>query len=302
MKAVLLHKYGGPEELSYSDFADPVPGPGEVLVRVAAVSINPFDVMIRSGQVQSMISLEFPAILGIDVAGVVEKVGDGVNGFNAGEKVFAMTNRTYAELCVVKASDLAKVPDGMDLQEIAALPLVTTTGEQLISLGTGASSGQRVLVSGAAGNVGRSAVYAAKQRGAHVIAGVLKRHLGDPTNFGANEVLALDDESAMAKLKPVDAVADTVGHKTAESLLGVVKDGGVFASVLGQPANAATRPNVRKVEVYAKSDAKTIVTMALAVKSGKLIIPIVRKLALREAAQGQIELQKGVNGKILLLV
>ena len=122
---------------------------------------------------------------------------------------------TYAELCVIKAAVLAKVPDGLDLIQAAALPLVTVTGNQLLAA-TGIKAGQTVLVVGAAGNVGRSAVFAAKQRGAVVIAGVLKSQVGEAKTIGADQLVATDDDNAIANLPMLDVVADTVNGKTAE--------------------------------------------------------------------------------------
>jgi NADPH:quinone reductase-like Zn-dependent oxidoreductase len=174
VKAIVIHKYGGPEELKFEDYADPVPGPGEVLVRIVATSINPFDLMRRSGAVKDLAPIKFPGIVGVDLSGVVVTAGPGVQGFSAGDQVFGMADQTYAELCVAKASSLAKIPAGLDAVDAAALPLVMTTGNELVSVGTGIKAGQTVLVTGAVGNVGRSAVFTAKDRGAVVIAGVLK--------------------------------------------------------------------------------------------------------------------------------
>ena len=124
----------------------------------------------RAGLLKDSYPIHFPGIIGVDIAGMVVKIGLGVEGFSVGDQVFAMAAGSYAELCVVKAAILPKVPEGLDLIQAAALPLVTTTGNQLISA-TGIKAGQTVLVVGAAGNVGRSAVFTAKQRGATVIAG-----------------------------------------------------------------------------------------------------------------------------------
>ncbi|MEO6911428.1 MAG: NADP-dependent oxidoreductase, partial [Edaphobacter sp.] len=235
MKAVVLHEYGAPDRLRYEDVADPVAGEGQVLVRVAATSVNPIDYKLRSGALKDYRPLTLPAILGRDISGLVREVGAGVSGLAPGDKVMALGNAAYAELVVVKAEDLTRVPDGLDLVEAAALPLVTLTGEQLITRGTKIKSGQTVLIAGAVGGVGRSAVWAAKKAGATVIAGVRKRQIEEARGIGADEVIALDDTSAMEKLGLVDAVADTVGGKTAEMLMGKVKRGGVFASVLGAP-------------------------------------------------------------------
>jgi NADPH:quinone reductase-like Zn-dependent oxidoreductase len=211
-----------------------------------------------------------------------------------------MADNTYAELCVVKATVLAKVPKGLDLIQAAALPLVTTTGNQLFSA-TGIKAVQTVMVVGAAGSVGRSAVFTAKQRGATVIAGVLKRQMDEVKTVGADQVVATDDNAAIANLPPVDAVADTVGGRTAEKLIAKVKPGGVYASVVGAPRNAAEYPSVKVVPVFSKVDRKTLEFMAEAVRDGKLVIPISQKRPLSEAAEAQASAEKGGVGKILLV-
>ncbi len=301
MKAVVLHEYGGPDKLRYEDVPDPVAGDRQVLVRVAATSVNPIDFKLRSGAMKAYWPLELPTILGVDVSGIVREVGKGVSGFKPGDKVMAMATKTYAELTVVPAKDLALVPEKLDLVRAAALPLVTQTGEQLITQGTKIQSGQTVLVSGAVGNVGRSAVWTAKKAGAKVIAGVKKSQVKEAAALGADQVLALDDSAAMEKLGFVDAVADTVGGETAQKLLGKVKQGGVFASVLGPPANAAMHPTVTIAPVKTQPDAVTLRTMAEDVVAGRLVIPISEMMPLEDAGDAQASAEKGGIGKILLL-
>ncbi len=300
MKAIVVHEYGGPEVLKFEEYPDPVAGPGEVLVRVAAASVNPIDYKRRAGLTKDFYPLTFPGLIGVDMAGTVAKMGPGAEGFSVGDQVFAMADNTYAELCVVNSAVLAKIPKGLDLIEAAALPLVTVTGNQLLST-TGIKSGQTVLVVGAVGNVGRSAVFTAKERGATVIAGVLKRQMDDAKAVGADQIVATDDETAIANLPPLDAVADAVGGKTAEKLIAKVKPGGVFATVLGAPQNAAEYPSVKAVFVFSKFDRQTLEFMAKAVRDGKLVIPISRKLPLSEAAEAQALAEKGGAGKILLV-
>src|SRR5271170_7400582 len=300
MKAVVVHQYGGPEVLKFEDYPDPVAGPGQVLVRVAAASVNPIDYKRRAGLTKDFYPMHFPSLIGVDMAGTVVKIGPGAEGFSAGDQVFAMVDNTYAELCVVKADVLAKVPKGLDLIQAAALPLVTTTGNQLLSA-TGIKAGQTVLVAGAAGNVGRSAVFTAKQRGAVVIAGVLKSQMDEAKTISADQLVATDDDNAIENLPMLDVVADTVNGKTAENLIGKVKPGGVFASVLGAPQNAAKYPSVKVVPVFSKFDRKTLQFMAEAVRDGKLVIPISQKLPLSEAAEAQAAAERGDIGKILLV-
>lgn len=301
MKAVMLHEYGSSDKLKLEEIPDPVAGEGEVLVRVAAASVNPVDWKMRSGEAKGHFPVEFPGILGRDCSGTVRAVGAGVVGFEPGDQVFALTSKTYAELCVVKAADLAKVPPGLDLVRAAALPLVTLTGEQLIRLGTGIQAGQTVLITGALGGVGRAAVWAAQFVGAKVIVGVRKKHLAEAKLLKAQAVVALDDKEAMAGVGMVDAVADAVGGPTAEMLMAKVKPGGVFASVLGPPANAALNPTVRVVPVMAKPDPTRMVAMAEAVVRGEFDIPIDRMIALEYAGAGQDAAAGGGIGKVLLL-
>ncbi len=300
MKAIVVHHYGGPEVLKFEEYLDPVPGPGEVLVRVAATSVNPIDYKRRAGLLKNYYPISFPGLMGVDIAGTIVTVGPGVEGFSRGDQVFGMAADTYAELCVVKAAILAKVPKGLDLIQAGALPLVTTTGNQLASA-TGIKAGQTVMVIGAAGSVGRSAVFTAKERGATVIAGILKRQMDDAKTLGADQMVATDDDTAMANLPPLDAVADTVGGTTAVKLIAKVKPGGVFASVVGPPQNAATYPSVKVVAVISKFDRKTLQFMAEAVRDGKLTIPISQTLPLREAANAHATAEKGGSGKILLV-
>lgn len=300
MKAIVVHQYGGPEVLKFEEYPDPVAGPGEVLVRVAAASVNPIDCKRRAGLTQDFYPMHFPSLIGIDMSGTVVKLRPEVEGLSVGDQVFAMADNTYAELCVVKAAVLAKIPKGLDLIQAAALPLVTTTGNQLLSA-TGIKAGQTVVVVGAAGNVGRSAVFTAKERGAKVIAGVLKRQMDETKTVGADQLVATDDDTAIASLPPLDAVADTVGGRTAEKLIARVKPGGVFASVLGAPQNAAKYPSVKVVPVFSKFDRKTLEFMAEAVRDGKLVIPISQKLPLSEASEAQAATEKGGAGKILLV-
>jgi len=305
MKAVVLHEYGRPEKLKFEDWDDPIAGEGEVLVSVAAASINPIDWKMRSGEAKARFPLQFPAILGRDFSGVVRAIGKGVTNVTPGDKVFGVSWKTYAQLCVVKAAELAKVPEGLDLVRAAALPLVTITGEQLIRLGTkiapGQPQGQTVLISGALGGVGRSAVRTAKDAGAKVIAGVRRKQLDEAKELHADQVVALDDDDALALVGFLDAVADTVGGATAQKLLGKVKPGGIFASVLGPPANAALHPTVTVAPVMAKPDPAHMLKLAEDVVKGRLDIPIDRMIPLEDAGAGQQAAEHGGIGKVLLL-
>jgi NADPH:quinone reductase-like Zn-dependent oxidoreductase len=144
-------------------------------------------------------------------------------------------------------------------------------------------------------------VWTAKKAGAMVIAGVKKSQLKDAATLGADEVLALDDDAAIDKLGFIDAVADTVNGETAQKLLGKVKQGGIFASVLGPPANAKMHPTIKIEPIQTKPDAAMLRIMAEDVAAGRLVIPIDRMLPLADAAAAHAAAEKGVRGKILLL-
>jgi NADPH:quinone reductase-like Zn-dependent oxidoreductase len=300
MKAVVLHEYGPPSKLKYEDFPDPKPGPGEVLVAVRAASLNPIDWKMRSGAAKDHFPITFPAILGRDVAGVVRELGEGVKGFALGDRVFALAWGTYAELCVVKAEVLGKIPDGLEMTMAAAVPLVSCTGDQLIRNATAVQPGQTILLTGAVGSVGRCALFAAKEIGAKVIAGVRKSQIDEAKALGATEAIDLSDDAAIAKLGTVDGVADAVGGALGPKLLGKVKPGGNYGSVLGPPRDAALHPTINIKPMVAQPDPATYVHYGEAIRDGKLQIPIDRIMPLSDAAAAQAAAEKGGIGKIVL--
>jgi NADPH:quinone reductase-like Zn-dependent oxidoreductase len=301
MKAAVLHEYGAPSKLKYEDFPDPEPGPGEVRVRVLAASVNPVDWKMRSGEARERFPVQFPGVLGRDVAGIVESLGAGVQGFAAGDKVFALSRQTYAELCVVKANDLAHIPEGLDMVAAGALPLVSATGDQLIRTATEVQPGQTILITGAAGSVGRCALFCALEIGAKVIAGVRKKQMDEVLALGATAAIDLSDNDDLARVGLLDGVADTVGGKLAPKLLRMVKPGGVYGSVLGPPADAALHPTVRIKPMMAHPDAQSLLHYGEALRDGRLKLPLADTLPLSEAGEAQSRAEKGGVGKIVLV-
>ena len=298
MKAVVLNEYGPASNLRYQSFPDPKPAAGELLVRVSATSLNPVDWMLRSGAVKHFIPIEFPYILGIDLAGVVVQLGEGVTGFEPGDRVMAMTSHTYAELCTVKARELVKIPAGLEMTTAATLPLVNITGEQLVRLGAKAQPGQSILVTGALGAVGRSAVFAALEIGATVIAGVPGNRLEEARQLnGVSEAIAIDDDAAIGRLPALDCIADTIGGELAATLLAKVRQGGTFGCFPSTPQDAAINPTVQINSVFAKADTATTLRFAEAVRDGKLTIPIDRILPLTAAAEAHAAAEKGRRSK-----
>jgi NADPH:quinone reductase-like Zn-dependent oxidoreductase len=300
MKASVVSAYGGPEVMKYQDMPDPELGTFDVLVKVAGIGINPEDMLERNGDLKDQWTLHFPAIIGLDVSGTVAAAGDGVTDLKVGDRVCGWSYHTYAELVADNATFFAKVPETMDLVDAAAIPLVGLTGSQLISVASGLQPGQTVLVSGAAGAVGRVAVYMAKASGARVIAGVQRFQLDQAQSIGADETIALDDPAAFAALAQVDIVANVLRGKPATALLAKVKDGGTFASVTGEPDGAKEYPKVRVVSFRSKQDRAGIAFIADAVNAGKMTIPIGRREELKNAGAAQAAFTKGGIGKVLL--
>ena len=305
MKAVVLHEYGGPSKLKYEDFEDPKPGAGEVLVEVLSVSINPVDWKMRSGAAKDRFPVTFPGILGRDVAGNVREVGESVNGFKVGDAVFAVAHATYAQLCVVKAEELAHIPAAngdkvINMTTAATIPLVAITGDQLIRLGAKAEKGQTIFLSGALGSVGRVALYCALEMGVKVIAGVHKKQIDEALKLGAIAAIDISDKDAIASLGIVDAVADTVGGEIGAMLIAKVRPRGNFGSVVGPPTNAALHPTVQVNAFMAHPDPAALVHYAEAVRDGKLEIPVDRIIPLGEAGEGQAAAEKGGIGKVVL--
>ena len=303
MKAVVLHEYGGPEKLKFEDNApEPQVGGNTVLIATTAASVNPIDWKVRSGAMQKIFPVSFPAILGRDVSGVVRAVGANVKNFKPGDRVLALSNATYAELAAVEDSKVTHLPDGVDLADAAAIPLIAVTGDQLVRVATNVQKGQVVLVTGALGSVGRAAVHTAKKIGAQVIAGVRRKEHEEARSLGVSDVLAIDDDEAIAKFRSVDAVADTVGGAVAGKLVPKVKSGGTFGYTAVLPENAAAQnPAVKINRVMAQPDAAKVREFADDVRDGKFLLPIGRRMPLRDAAEAHTLGEKGSVGKILLL-
>src|SRR5580658_406310 len=303
MRAVVLHEYGGPEKLKFEEnVPEPQISGNTVLIAATSASVNPIDWKLRSGAVQKMRPLSLPAILGRDVSGIVRAVGANVKHFKAGDRVLALSHETYAELVAVDDSDVTHLPDGVDLVDAAAIPLISLTGDQLVRVATNVQKGQVVLITGALGGVGRAAVHTANKIGAQVIAGVRGKELDAARSLGVSGALAIDDDEAIEKFRLVDAIADTVGGEVAAKLIAKVKQNGSFGYTAVLPESAAAQnPAVRIKRVFTKPDPSKVREFADDVRDGKFVLPIGRRMPLCDAAEAHALGEKGGIGKILLL-
>ena len=308
MKAVRIHQYGSPEEMKYEDAPRPAPGPGEVLIRVHATTVNPFDLALRAGYMQAYVTPTFPLILGTDISGVVEETGPGVSDFKPGDAVYARggvyRDGAYAEYAVVAASDVAIKPQSLDHIQSAALPHVVLTAWQSLYEAADLSEGQTVLIHGAAGGVGHMAVQLAQMRGAKVI-GTGSKNINHVRELGVDTAVDYSTTPFETVASGVDVVLDTQGGDTQQRSWGVLKQGGMLVSTIQAPSQeTATAHGVRQHFVMtAPPIGLTLQKVASMVDAGKLkpIVGMVMPIQDVVKAHG-IVAENHMRGKLVLQV
>ncbi len=234
MKAARIHKFGPPGVIVIEELPRPAPGQGEVLVRVEAAGVGPWDALIRSHT--SVVQVPLPITLGSDLSGVIEEIGPGVSGFNVGDEVYGVTNPdfcgAYAEYAVASAAMVARKPQVLSHVEAASVPVVAVTAWQMLFDYAQAKAGQTVLVHGGAGNVGAYVVQLASQAQLQVTATAASRDNAYVRGLGAEQVLDYETTRFEKEISAVDIVVDTVGGDTRERSYQVVKPGGILVSVV----------------------------------------------------------------------
>lgn len=244
MHAGRVHRFGGPEVITFEETAVPEPRGGEIRVRVAAAGVGPWDAWVRSGH--SALQQTLPLTLGSDIAGVIDALGPDVSGRVVGERVFGVTNRQftggYAEFAIASARSVARLPDGVDFVRGASVPVVAVTAAQMLST-AGVGRGSRVLIHGAAGSVGGFALQLAHAAGAITVASV---QAADSTEIVADRVIQADAQAAGELKGTLDAVLDLVGGSSQPRLFDFLKPGGVLVSAVSAPdSGLAQAHNVR---------------------------------------------------------
>lgn len=308
MKAVRIHAYGGPDVLQYEEAPKPAPDPDELLIRVLAAGVNPVDWKIRQGKLKDFIHYDFPLILGWDLSGVVEQVGEQVTGFKVGDAVYARPdirrNGAYAQYITVRAAEVAPKPALLDHIEAAAVPLAGITAwEALFTVG-GLQAGQRVLIHGASGGVGTLAVQLAKAKGAYVIATTSTRNAELVSGLGADEVIDYTCTRFEEVAHDIDVVFDTIGSETQARSWQVLKPGGILVSII-QPPDAAMAQSrgVRGAYLFIEPNAAVLRQIALLIDAGKVHPVIDRVYPLTEAREAQMYSETGhAAGKIVMTV
>jgi NADPH:quinone reductase-like Zn-dependent oxidoreductase len=305
MQAIRVHQFGGLESLVEDEIPQPTPGEGEVLLRVKAAGVGPWDAWIRSGR--SVVSQPLPLILGSDVAGLVERVGPGVSQLRPGDAVFGATNTQftggYAEYAVASAAMLAKMPKGMEFVTAASVPVVACTAWQMVFEYGATDATKRVLVHGAAGNVGAYAVQMAKRMAHEVIATALPKDLSYVKSLGADRVIDVQNTRFEEALRDLDVVLDTIGGDTQDRSFSVLKPGGVLVSAVSEPdqRRAASR-GVRALFFLVDVSSKRLEEIAALIEAGELKTHVGDVLPLAEArlAHEMLSGRPHKRGKIVL--
>jgi len=307
MKAVRVHRFGPPEVISFDDVPKPEPGRGEVVVRVAAAGIGPWDALIRSGK--SVLPQPLPLILGSDVSGEIDSLGPGVANLKVGDEVFGVTNErftgAYAEYAVAKAAMIAPKPKTLNHVHAASVPVIAVTAWQMVVDFAQLSSGQAVLIHGGAGNVGGYAVQLAKRAGAVVIATASVENDSYVRRLGADGVIDYRARRFEERVKEIDAVIDTVGGETLDRSYGVLKRGGIVVSAAAQPSKEkAEQYGVRAVFFLVQVTTQRLTMIREMIDAGALQSEVGEVLWLDEARKGH-EMLEGAphrRGKIVIKV
>jgi NADPH:quinone reductase-like Zn-dependent oxidoreductase len=299
VRAISFDDYGGVEVLHATDMPTPTPEPGSVRVRIAAAGVNPADYKWRQGMFKAFAPLPLPHVLGYDIAGVVDAVGDGVGSPKVGDRVFAQLPKGgYAEYAVLPAGDAIPIPDGLDFATAATLPTAGLTGVQLIEDHIQPAEGETVLITGAVGAVGRWAVVAALRRGARVVAAVRASQVEAARALGAAEVIVLGEADWSGA--PFNHVADTLGGPAVARLCRHVAPGGRIRTAATTPIDPEGLPS-EPMFIAVHSDPVMLGKIATAVANGRVAMPIARRLPLSAAAEAHRLLEAGgVGGKIIL--
>lgn len=324
MFAMIINETGGPEVMRLGEIATPEPGPGEVRIRVAYAGVNPADWKNREGYLAAFRPYTFPYIIGFDAAGVVDKLGEGVEDFTVGDHVFTPTNHgqgglgSYAEFVIAATDRVARMPAGIGFAQAAALPVAALTAWQGVMERADIRAGQRALIHGGAGGVGGFAVQFVRLAGAHVAATCSSTNADYLRELGVERVIDYRSENiaaAVAAWAPggLDYLMDAVGASTLPNGLELVRRGGTYVSVptlnddgdIPAALAAATASGVQRVfstmnDIGSRAALERIAGLVV---RGELRLPPLREFALRDAPEAHRSIQSGHGrGKIVLKV
>ena len=308
MKAVLMHGYGGPEVLEYADAPDPKAAPGEIVVEVHAVSLNPADWKVREGLRKNDVKARFPHIPGRDFSGVVRETGNGVSDFQAGDPVFAVNEQgregAYAEAIAIPEALAARKPDFLSHAEASALAMTGLTTLRALEDEAKLKTGETILIHAGAGGVGGFAVQYARHVGATVYATASETNHEYVKNLGADFVIDYKKVDFTEAAPPCDAVFDTIGGEVHARSFALLKPGGRLVHIAaGPPGFSPPREDVRVIRPDVRRDRAHLTRILELAESGAVRPPHIQEMPLADAAAAQEISKTGhVRGKIILRV
>jgi len=313
MRAITYDKFGGATVLKLTDLPVPEPGPGEVLVKIHAAAVNPIDWKIRNGQFECVFEHTFPITPGWDMAGVIEALGPGVENWSAGDKVYAYTRfskaevGTYAEYIVVPETYLALAPKGLSFTEAASIPLAALTAWQTFKGFANLMPGQVALIHAGAGGVGSLAIPFAKHLGAIVLTTAQTKNHDYCRRFGADlcfDYKKADYRTLIKELYPegVDAILDSIGEEVPNESLDILKPSGALICLNDPPdEDRAKALGLRALRLYSEPDGKTLGKITKLVEKGILPIPEIQAFPFNYAQKAHTLSEAGhVRGKLVL--
>jgi len=307
MHAIRIHAFGDADVLRMDEIPVPEPKDNEMVVRVIAASVNPVDYKIRSGKYPAVKKDQLPKVLGRDIAGVVETVGDKVRKFRRGDAVYAMLGTDiggYAEYALVTEDEAARKPERLDFKEAAAVPLAALTAWQGLFDQGGLKDGERVLIHGGAGGVGHFAIQFAKAKGAWVATTVSGDDIDLARDLGADQAVDYKKEKFEEVVKDIDLVYDLIAGDTQKRSFAVLKDGGRLISTLQKPDEAELRHrHARGGHYMAKPSAAELEEIARLIDTGKVDVLVNATYPLEDVARAHKHMQDDhIQGKVVLQV
>jgi NADPH:quinone reductase-like Zn-dependent oxidoreductase len=303
MRAVRFHDYGPASVLVIDEIDRPEPAPGEVLIHVHSAGVNPIDWKMRAGYLKQFMPVTLPHTPGLDVAGTVESVGDGVTDFSIGDRVFGRGKGAYAEYAVAPVATIARIPAGVSFEQAATLHVGGVTAWLALFDTAHLEAGQRVLIQGGAGGVGAIAVQLAHWKGAYVIATSSTANVDFVRSIGADEVIDYTSVNVEDAVHDVDVVLDTVGGEVTAHSWSLLKPGGILVTVVGTAdPEIATARGVRTAAIGRPPETRPFLEeLGALVASGELKPEIQRVYPLGDAAEAQAASETGHGrGRILL--
>ena len=307
MRAIVIRAYGGPDVMKLENVARPEPAEDEVLIRVVAASMNPVDVAIRKGYFAKLVG-GFPLIPGMDAAGVVEKVGNKVTKYKAGDPVFAFFTLEreggYAEFVTAKEEQVAPKPKTASFAQAAGAGAAGATAWEALVDTANLRAGQTVLIHGGSGGVGHLAIQIAKARGAKVFATASTANQEFLRQMGADVAIDYTRAKFEEVAKDVDVVLDTVGRDTLERSYGVVKRGGIIVSIVDEPKPAALEAHgIRGVTLRCTPKAAVLEELSKLMEAKKFTPVVSQSFQLADVVQAQSQIATGhTRGKIVLKI